>query len=123
MAKILVIDDQAHIRTILTLFLKNELHEVDQSESGKQAMKLTELNSYDLVITDVVMPDYDGFDVIKSLKRFYPKVKIIAITGGGGKLDIGELLDECKLLGADRALPKPLDFHKLQVVVREVLDK
>ena len=123
MAKILVIDDQEHIRKILRAFLAIEHHEVDLAESGKNAMKLTELNSYDLVITDVVMPDYDGFDIIKALKRFYPEVKVIAITGGGGKHDIGELLDECDLLGADRALPKPLDFHKLQAVVREVLDK
>ena len=77
MAKILVIDDQEHIRTILSLFLKGEGHEVDLAESGKKAMKLIELNSYDLVITDVVMSDFDGFDVIKQLKRFYPKVKVI----------------------------------------------
>jgi len=123
MAKILVIDDQAHIRTILRAFLENEQHEVDLAEEGKTAMNLIALGSYDLVITDVIMQGYDGFEVIKSLKRLHPTVKVIAITGGGGKADSGELMDTCKLLGADRALPKPLDFAKIQAVVREVLDK
>ncbi len=123
MAKILVIDDQAHIRTILRAFLENEQHEVDLAEEGKTAMNLIALGSYDLVITDVIMQGYDGFEVIKSLKRLHPAVKVIAITGGGGKADSGELMDTCKLLGADRALPKPLDFAKIQAVVREVLDK
>ena len=123
MAKILVIDDQAHIRNILRAFLENEQHEVDLAEEGKTAMNLIDSGSYDLVITDVVMQGYDGFEVIKSLKRLHPAVKVIAITGGGGKEDCGELMETCKLLGADRALPKPLDFAKIQAVVREVLDK
>ena len=124
MAKILVIDDQAHIRTILRIFLENEQHEVDLAEDGKTAIQLAEQGRYDLVITDVVMEGYDGFEVIKALKWFHPTTKVIAITGGGWKqLDIGELMDECKLLGADRALPKPLDFTKLQAVVCEELER
>ena len=124
MAKILVLDDHAHILTIINDFLKIERYEVDLAEDGKTAMKLAEQKAYDLVITDIIMPDYDVFDIIRGLKRLYPAVKIIAITGGGWKqLDIGELMDECKLLGADRALPKPLDFTKLQAVVCEELER
>ena len=79
MAKILVIDDQAHIRT--------------------------------------------SFDVVRGLKRLYPAVKVIAITGGGALHSSGELMDACKLFGADRALPKPLDLLKLKEVMNELLQK
>jgi len=84
-------------------------------------MKLAEQKAYDLVITDVIMPDYDGFDVVRWLKRLYPTVKVIAITGGGVLHSSGELMDACKLFGADRALPKPLDLLKLKEVIKELL--
>ena len=96
MAKILVIDDQAHIRNILSEFLKIEHHEVDLAESGKNAMKLTELNSYDLVITDLRMPALDGFAVLGWIRDFRPGLlsSVLVITGdsGGQSMD-QELLD------------------------------
>ena len=121
MATILVIDDHAHIRTIINDFLKIGGYEVDLAEDGKTAMKLAEQKAYDLVITDIIRPDYDVFDIIRGLKRLYPAVKIIAITGGGALHSSGELMDACKLFGADRALPKPLDLLKLQEVMKELL--
>ena len=121
MARILVIDDQAHIRTLIKEFLTAERHEVDVAENGTDAMKLCGINDYDLVITDLVMPHHDGFALIMSLKRQDPPVKIIAMTGGTAMLDIGDLLDTSQLLGADRVIAKPLDYIKLQAVVNEVL--
>ena len=80
MATILVIDDHAHIRTIINDFLKIGGYEVDLAEDGKSAMKRAEQKACDLVITDIIMPDYDVFDIIRGLKRLYPAVKIIAKT-------------------------------------------
>ncbi|MFZ4855808.1 MAG: response regulator transcription factor [Desulfuromonadaceae bacterium] len=122
MARILVIDDQAHIRTIMNEFLTLERHEVDLAENGTDGMKLAGLNAYDLVITDVIMPHHDGFEVIMALKRLNPPVKVIAITGGAAMLDIGDILDASHLFGADRMLSKPLDFMEVQAVVNEVLE-
>ena len=122
MARILVIDDQAHIRTIMNEFLTIEQHDVDLAESGKDGLKLIGLNFYDLVITDVVMPHNDGFEVIMALKRQVPPVKVIAMTGGGAMLDIGDVLEASRLFGADRVISKPLDFIELQAVVNEVLE-
>ncbi|HIJ86298.1 MAG TPA: response regulator [Desulfuromonadales bacterium] len=122
MAHILVIDDQEHIRTIMKEFFTIDQHEVDLAESGTDGLKLVGLNVYDLVITDVVMPHHDGFEVILALKRQVPPVKVIAMTGGGAMLDIGDVLDASLLLGADRVVSKPLDFAELQAVVNEVLD-
>ena len=123
MARILVIDDQAHIRTIMKEFFSIEQHEVDLAENGKEGMKLFGLHQYDLVITDVVMPDYDGFEVILAIKRQNPLAKIIAMSGGAAKLAISDLLDLSQLYGADRVLSKPLNFSRLQTVVNEVLDQ
>jgi DNA-binding response OmpR family regulator len=121
MARILVIDDQAHIRTIIEEFLTIERHTVDLAENGKVGMKMVGLNGYDLVISDVIMPEQDGLAVIVELKTLHPFVKIIAMTGGIDSLDIADIMDTSELLGADRVLSKPLDYTKLQAAVNEVL--
>ena len=121
MSHILVIDDAPHIRTVITEFLLLEGHTVDSAENGKEGLKLIDLNHYDLVITDVVMPEKDGFEVLTALKRKGSTVRIIVISGGAARLDPQLLLETAKLMGANRVLPKPLDFWKLQVAVREVM--
>jgi DNA-binding NtrC family response regulator len=121
MARILVIDDELHIRTIIEKILTIDNHEVDLAENGKAGLKLASLNDYDLVITDVVMPEQDGLEVITGIKRLFPHIRIIVMTGGAIGLDIAYLLKTAKLMGADRMLPKPLDFEKLQDTVKEML--
>ena len=123
MAKILVIDDDPHIRTLVGKFLTIDGHEVDLAENGAVGLKLARLHQYELVITDVIMPDKDGLEVVTELKRLFPLVRIIVMTGGGAKCSIAELLHMTKLLKADRGLSKPLDFEMLPLVVREVLAK
>ena len=122
MARILVIDDEPHLRILVESFLVQDGHEVDLAENGKEGLKLIECNSYDLVITDVVMPEQDGLEVLMGLKGHVPRMRIIVMSGGGDRLNIKELLSLAKLMGADRVLPKPLDFTALQAVVKEVLE-
>ncbi len=121
MSHILVIDDAPHIRTVLTEHLKLEGHTVDTAENGKEGLKLFGLNHYDLVITDVVMPEKDGLEVLAALKPHASEVGIIVMSGGAAKLDPQLLLKAAKAMGADRVLPKPLDFWKLQIAVKDVL--
>ena len=121
MARILVIDDDLHIRTLVGKFLTLDGHEVDLAENGEVGMKLAALHPYDLVITDIVMPEKDGLEVVMELKRLSPLVRIIVMTGGGATFSIQELLNMTKMMKADRGLSKPLDFIKLLAVVREVL--
>jgi len=121
MARILVIDDQQHIRIIIKEFLSIDRHTVDLAENGKVGLKLAGMNLYDLVITDVVMPEKDGLEVVMSLKRLFPRIRIIVMSGGAARLDIESLLKTAKALGADRMLPKPLDFTRLQGEVNELL--
>ena len=122
MARILVIDDEPHIRILIESFLIQDGHQVDQAKNGTEGLKLIERNSYDLVITDVVMPEKDGLEVLMGLKGHVPRMRIIVMSGGGDRLNIQELLNMAKLMGADRVLPKPLDFTALQAVVKEVLE-
>ncbi len=121
MSRILVIDDEPHLRTLIEKFLLLDDHEVDLAEDGNKGLKLIEGNSYDLVITDIVMPEKDGLEVIMELKRLFPNIRIIVISGGGERLNIQDLLKMARLMGADRVMSKPLDFIKLQSAVREVL--
>ena len=121
MAHILVIDDAPHICTVLTKFLLLEGHSVDAAENGAAGLKLFDLNHYDLVITDVVMPKIDGLEVLTALKQKASTVRIIVMSGGAARLDTQLLLRTAQAMGADRVLPKPLDFLKLQIAVKEVL--
>ncbi len=121
MSRILVIDDEPHLRTLIQKFLLLDDHEVDLAEDGNKGLKLIEGNSYDLVITDIVMPEKDGLEVVMELKQLFPNIRIIVISGGGERLNIQDLLKMARLMGADRVMSKPLDFIKLQSAVREVL--
>ena len=122
MARILVIDDEPHIRILMESFLTQDGHQVDQAKNGTEGLGLIEHNSYDLVITDVVMPEKDGFEVLMGLNGQVPRMRIIVISGGGDRLNMQELLNMARLMGADRVLPKPLDFTTLQAIVKEVLE-
>ena len=103
-------------------FLTQDGHQVDQAKNGTEGLGLIEHNSYDLVITDVVMPEKDGFEVLMGLNGQVPRMRIIVISGGGDRLNMQELLNMARLMGADRVLPKPLDFTTLQAIVKEVLE-
>lgn len=121
MARILVIDDQEHIRSIIKQLLLLDNYEVDLAENGMVGMKMADQNVYDLVITDIIMPEKDGLEVVRELKRLCPVVKIVAVSGGATKLDFEMLLKTARAFGADRILPKPIDFMMLQSIVKELL--
>jgi len=123
MARILVIDDEPHIRTLVEAFLSQDGHEVDLAVNGKEGLTLIERNHYDLLLTDVVMPEKDGLELIMDLKGRVPRIRVIVMSGGGTRLNIQNYLEMARLLGADRVLPKPLDFLKLQNAVKEVLEE
>jgi len=122
MARILVIDDDVEIHTLTKRFLLLDGHEVDTAEDGAAGLKMVGRNQYDLVITDVVMPEQDGIGVVAEIKKLYPHIKIIVVTGGGAKFSISDLLKLTRFMKADRGLPKPLDFEMLLETVRELLE-
>ena len=121
MTHILVIDDDEDIHFILKEFFTHEGHQVDSAGDGKAGLRLAELNRYDLVITDVIMPEMDGLEVITAIKRKFPNIRIIAMTGGTAKIDKDLLLSTANLMRADKVVAKPLDLKVLKAAVNEVL--
>ena len=122
MAHILVIDDEPHIRNILEKLLSRDGHSVDTAENGLIGCKQSELFSYDLVITDMVMPERDGFEVIREFSKKSPGTPIIVISGGSAKIDRDNLLSMARHMPVSRVLSKPINFEELSAVVRDLLD-
>ena len=120
MASILIIDDDAQILKMLRQILERESYDVTGASNGKQGLRLYRENPTDLVITDIIMPEKEGIEIIIELKRDYPDVKIIAISGGG-RINPEDYLDIAKKLGANRIFAKPVERKELLNAVRELL--
>ncbi len=122
MAHILLVDDDEDLRQMLAVALAGMGHRVTEAQDGKQAITLFSQNPTDVVVTDLVMPDKDGLELVRELKRQHNQVKIIAMSGGG-RIDAGDFLKIAKLLGADRILKKPFFLPQLAATLDELLPK
>jgi CheY-like chemotaxis protein len=121
MAHILVIDDEADMRFILKEVLGRDGHTVDVADNGKTGVSLAELHDYDLIITDVIMPEMDGIEVLTALKLKKPGARVIVMTGGSAKIDKEMLMTFAKAMRAHKVVSKPLDLKALRVAVNELL--
>ena len=121
MARILVIDDEPQIRLILENILTRDGHQVDLAENGKIGLKMFEINAYDLLITDIVMPEQDGIEVIMAISKKTPRLKVIAISGGSLRLDQDNLLLIARALRVQEVLKKPINYELLLTTVHNVL--
>ncbi len=123
MARILVIDDEAAIRGLLRDMLESEGHLVVEASDGAVAMKQwrePQAQPFDLVITDILMPEKDGLEVIREIRRLSPKTKVIAISGGSPQVHV-RFLDIANHLGAYRTIEKPFSLHDLLDAVNGAL--
>ncbi len=123
MSRILMIDDEQLIRSLIVEVLTLDGHEVDQAENGDIGLKLVELHPYDLVITDIIMPEMDGIGVIMSLKEKHPQIKTIVLTGGSLINDKDYLINVSRLMKVDLVIPKPFVVDDLRNAVKELLQK
>jgi CheY-like chemotaxis protein len=121
MARVLVVDDNATVRALIEEVVRAAGHSAISAADGQAGLIAFETNKADLVITDMLMPKMDGAEFILRLRAFCPDVKIVAISGGGGALDKGDLLMSAVTLGADAAVPKPFRPSQLRHVVAAVL--
>jgi CheY-like chemotaxis protein len=120
MATILVIDDDDAVRRMVRLSLERAGHQVAEARNGMEGAMLYRSRSFDLVITDVFMPEQDGIETIQELRGEYPSIRILAISGGGSAGLSGPLTD-ARLLGADDVLAKPFDAAHLVTAVEVLL--
>ncbi len=121
MARVLVIDDDSSMRSLIRLFLEQSGHDVAEAQDGDEGIKLQKAQPADLVITDLLMPEKEGFETIQELKEDFPDIKIIAISGGGQFLDKDDFLRIANQLGADSVLSKPFEKEELLMVTGELL--
>jgi CheY-like chemotaxis protein len=121
MARILLIDDDAVARGMLKKLLEDAGHHVQEGADGAVGMKLFREDPADVVITDIVMPEKEGIETIIELRREFPDVKIIAVSGGGDRLSSDSCLRTAEVAGASRILAKPLNVSDLLSSVDELL--
>ena len=121
MRKILVIDDDEQIRKLLYRVMEQAGFEVQVAADGRKGLSLFEESFYDLVITDLIMPEQEGIETITFLRKNYPQVKIIAISGGG-RIGPETYLPLALELGANAAYAKPFSIDQITNAVKELLD-
>ena len=124
MAKILVIDDERAIRNTLKEILGDEGHTVDVAEDGKKGMEKARQNEYDLIFSDVKMPEIDGIELLTALKQpadenSYVDCPIVMISGHG---DIETAVEALKK-GAYDFIEKPLDLNRLLITIKNALEQ
>ncbi len=120
MKRILIIDDDFFVRDMLERLMRKAGFDVETAENGDDGLTLHRRNPVDLVITDILMPEKEGLETITEFRRFFPRVKVIAISGGG-QIGPANYLKMAKLLGADRTFAKPMDTSQLLSSVEELL--
>ena len=120
MPHILLVDDDALLRDALHKTLVRAGYDVEDASGGTEALKAFRRQPPDLVITDIVMVDGEGLDMIRALRKLDAHVKIIAMSGGGlGKSD--DYLNLANKFGATRVLAKPFSGPEILAVVAAVL--
>jgi CheY-like chemotaxis protein len=120
LSTILVVEDDPGFRRVLLCTLQHAGHDVHAVDNGRDALRAVTECEPDLVVTDIVMPDSDGLEVIRVLKSDHPKVRIIAISGGG-MICRTTYLELAHLLGAHITLQKPILPSDLTAAAAELL--
>jgi DNA-binding NtrC family response regulator len=121
MSKILIIEDEAAIRRVLSKILseENDSYQVEDAEDGLQGLEKIKNNDYDLVLCDIKMPKMDGVEVLEAVKKIKPEIPMVMISGHGDM----ETAIQTMRLGAFDYISKPPDLNRLLNTVRNALDR
>lgn len=121
MAKVLVVEDSAAVRLAVTEVIEQAGHAVVEAENGRIAIEILERESFDLIVTDVLMPEVDGVEVIKAVRAKHHGTRVLAISGGAPNLPAGYALKMAEMFAADAVLYKPFLNDELQKTVTRLL--
>jgi len=119
MASILIVDDEAPIRTLLRRILEHDGHTVREAANGQIGLIMYREEPADLVITDILMPERDGMEVTLALTQEFLDAKVIAMTGATGDQNF---LNVAKLFGARHVIQKPFTIEEVLRIVRSTLE-
>jgi CheY-like chemotaxis protein len=120
MARILVVDDDETVRTMLREALERGGHVVLEAANGDEGVRTYQRTACDLVILDLLMPDKEGLQTIRELRRDFPDIRIVAISGGAPASGV-DYLQVARRLGARAALAKPFNLADLARAIDEAL--
>lgn len=112
MARILVVDDAEMARFTIREILEKDGHEISEASNGNEALDKQRAQPFDLVITDIIMPEKEGVETIIEMKKDFPDLKIIGISGGGRTRNM-DFLQLAKQFGAQEILSKPFTKAEL----------
>jgi DNA-binding NtrC family response regulator len=119
-ASILVVDDEEDVREVLQGILESADYRVTTAADGNEASKLLAAEKFSLVLTDLLMPDRDGIEVVGELRKKYPSTPVIVMSGGGRMRHV-EYLKMAKTFGAHAVLEKPFKSEQLLTTIAGLL--
>ncbi len=125
MARILVIDDDVHVRAMIREMLERAGHRVREAEDGRRGLELFAADPDDLAIVDIYMPEQSGWDTIRKLQEARPGLPFVIVSGGGAleglRRGTSGTLDALRDVATYRVLRKPFEWKTLKRAVTELL--
>lgn len=117
---VLFVDDDPEIAEVMIEFLRRSGYVAESSRDGQAALKQLQRRPVALVVTDILMPEVDGYELIMKLRQTPHRPRIVAMSGNPSKIGL-DFLKSAQQLGADRVLPKPFTPQALLKLVHEIL--
>jgi CheY-like chemotaxis protein len=121
MPRILLIDDDEQVRTVICRMLEREGYEVIEAADGEEGLERFADSAPDLILTDIIMPNKEGIETISMIKKKKPDTKIIAMSGGGQYITVETCLETARLTEIEHVLQKPFERNELLKVVADAL--
>lgn len=119
--KILLIEDDEIVREMFTAMLEHEGYSVSGAVNGFNGLALYNSMSFDLIITDIIMPEKEGIETIVEIRKNNKKIPIIAVSGGG-RINPDSYLEIAKALGANYVFSKPVQRKEFLAAINECLE-
>ncbi len=119
MVKVLIIEDEKAVRELVGRMLESRNHTMIEASDGIQGLQAYQAEKPDVVVTDIIMPNADGLEVIRKIMQWEPEAKIIAISGGG-RVEERTYLNYAKKFGARAILAKPFEPDELLSLIEKL---
>lgn len=120
MSIVLVVDDDELVRDTIAAMLAQAGYDVRNAKDGRDALSQVSQTAFDAIVTDLFMPDVDGIEIILAAQRQFPRIPLVAVSGGG-QCGSSDLLDMARRLGAVKTLRKPFAASELEAAVRAAI--
>lgn len=110
--RVLLVDDEEMVRKVVRMMLKRSGHDVTEAENGRIGLERPKAGTFDLAITDIVMPEMEGLDMLMTVRQLYPGMKVIVMSGGD-RTGNSDVLGTAERLGASAIMHKPIMLRDL----------